>query len=259
MGTIALLTRSVLLVGLSTAVSLTACESDSGSSGEQGGAGASSHGGSSSTTTSGGGMASSGSGGAGGGSSGTGGSSSSNHYVEPAAIVGGPCTGTPTAVSPPCSGAAAQEYCRLTDPSEVIMAVCSAVGHEQCEVMDDCEAGWHACTATDYVARGGRDVVPDFSTTTRAWLAACVQDLGDSQFRNEPCTYCGDAGFAPVVEWWCDGEVVYEGGMAGTTLGVVADPLCMRLGSNLPANGAYWGMAFTTGAPSFVMCCLDVL
>jgi hypothetical protein len=47
--------------------------------------------------------------------------------------------------------------------------------------------------------------------------------------------------------------------MAGTTLGVVVDPLCMRLGSNLPANGAYWGIAFTSGAPSFVMCYLDVL
>jgi hypothetical protein len=140
------------------------------------------------------------------------------------------------------------------------MAVCSAVGRDQCEVMDDCEPGWHACTATDYVARGGRDVVPDFSSNTdRAWLAACVQDIGDARFRNEPCSFCGDAEFEPVVQWWCDGEVVYEGGMAGTTLGVVAGPECMRVGGNLPANGAHWSMAFSSGSPSFVMCCLDAL
>jgi hypothetical protein len=150
-------------------------------------------------------------------------------------------------------------YCRLSDPSDVIMAVCSSAGRDQCEVMDSCEAGWHPCTATDYVARGGRDVVPDFGGTSRAWLAACVQDLGDSRFKNEPCSHCGDAQFEPVVEWWCDGEVVYEGGMAGSSLGVVANPECMRVGSNLPANGAHWGMAFADGTPPSVMCCLDVL
>jgi hypothetical protein len=184
----------------------------------------------------------------------------SAEYIEPDAIVGGPCADSPTPVSPPCSYSPEQVYCRLSAPNEVIMAVCSAAGRDQCEVIDDCEPGWHACTATDYVARGGRDVVPDFSSNTdRAWLAACVQDVGDSRFRNVPCSHCGDASFEPVVQWWCDGEVVYEGGMAGTTLGVVAGPECMRVGSNLPGNGAYWSASFTSGAPSFVMCCLDDL
>jgi hypothetical protein len=180
--------------------------------------------------------------------------------VEPTEIVGGPCAGSATAVSPPCADAPEQQYCRLDDPSDVIMATCWGYGLDQCEVMDDCEPGWHPCTATDYVARGGRDVPPDLSSATdRAWLAACAQDLGDSRFRNEPCSYCGDASFEPVVEWWCDGEVVYAGGMAGTTLGVMATPECMRVGDNLATHGAYWGMGFTTAGPSFVVCCLDAL
>lgn len=258
MGSIVRATRSFLLLGV--AVSLAACGEGSGSAGGTGASGSGGNGatGGSGATTGGG--ASSGGGGVGAGSSGTAGASSVNLYVEPSAIVGGACTGSPTAVSPPCIDAAEQVYCRLDDPSDVIMATCPAYGLEQCEVMDDCEAGWHPCTATDYVARGGRDVAPDLSSATdRAWLAACVQDLGNSQFRNEPCSYCGDTSFEPVVEWWCDGEVVYEGGMAGTTLGVLAAPDCMRVGSNLPGNGAHWGMAFTTDAPSFVVCCLDVL
>ena len=46
-------------------------------------------------------------------------------------------------------------------------------------------------------------------------------------------------------------------GTARDTLGVVASPECMRVGSNLPSHGAFWTMAFSDGAPSFVMCCLD--
>lgn len=191
---------------------------------------------------------------------GSGSGGAANLYTEPSEIVGGACTDSPVASSPPCSGAAEHSYCRLDDPTDVIMATCSGFGLDQCELMDDCEPGWHACTATEYVARGGRDVLPSTSgATDRAWLAACAQDLGDSRFRNEPCSYCGDASFEPVVQWWCDGEVVFEGGMAGTTLGVVAAPECMRVGENTAGHGAYWTMAFTTGAPSFVMCCLDAL
>jgi hypothetical protein len=252
-------------VWVSAAVCLTACGTgssgdDDGSSSSSQSSGTQSSGTQSSGTQGGGAAASSGSEGAGAGTSGSGASQSANLYVEPNAIVGGPCAASPTAVSPPCSGAPEQQYCRLSDTSDVIMAACLGYGLDQCELMDDCEPGWHACTATDYVARGGRDVVPDLSSATnRAWLAACAQDQGDSRFRNEACSYCGDTTFEPVVEWWCDGEVVYEGGMAGTTLGVLTQPECMRVGENLSANGAHWGMGFTTTGPSFVMCCLDAL
>jgi hypothetical protein len=141
----------------------------------------------------------------------------------------------------------------------VIMATCSSAGRDQCEVMDTCDPGWHACTATEYIARGGADIVPDFSSNTdRAWLAACVSDANGSTLRNQPCSNCGvDPGRAPSIQWWCDGEVVYEGGMAGDSLGVLASPECMRVGQDTAAHAAYWSMSFAGGAPSFVMCCLD--
>jgi len=182
-------------------------------------------------------------------------------YVPPAQIVGGACQGTPEPPSPPCTFAPEQVYCKKSDPGRVIMAVCSAAGRTQCEVIDECEPGWHACTATDYVARGGRDVAPAFSSNTdRAWLAACVRDVDGNKLKNEACSVCGqDPAYPPSIEWWCDGTVVYEGGMDGDTLGVVAAPECMRVGANSAGNGAFWSMSFSEGAPSFVMCCSDAL
>ncbi len=238
--------------------------SSTGSGGSSTGSGGSNQvGGASSTGGTGAQGATTGSGGSGGsgggdtaGSGGTG-SGGSILYEPPAAIVGGACEGTPSPASPPCSFAPEQMYCSLEDPANVIMAVCSSAGRTQCEVMSSCQPGWHACTATEYVARGGRDVPPDFSTTNRAWLAACVQDVGATGFKNEPCSVCGEANFDPVVQWWCDGQVVYEGGMAGDTLGVVAAPECMRVGTNAATHAAYWSMSFASGSPSFVMCCLD--
>jgi hypothetical protein len=124
--------------------------------------------------------------------------------------------------------------------------------------VDECDPGWHACTATDYVARGGRDVPPSFSTTNRAWLAACARDLGDVGLKNEPCGSCDlIVDYEPVVQWWCDGDVVYAGGMSGDTLGVRTNAECMRVGSNDPAHGAFWAMDFTGGGGNFVVCCLD--
>jgi hypothetical protein len=198
----------------------------------------------------------------GGETSGSGGSSTgmaSKLYVPPSEIIGARCQGTPNLPSPPCAFAPEQVYCHKDDTSRGIMAACSAAGRSQCEVMDECQVGWHACTATDYVARGGRDIAPSLSSATdTAWLAACVRDFDGNALKNEACSRCGqDPGYAPSIEWWCDGKVVYEGGMEGDTLGVVASPECMRVGSNLASHGAFWTMAFSDGAPSFVMCCLD--
>lgn len=86
------------------------------------------------------------------------------------------------------------------------------------------------------------------------WLAACGDNSGESGEGGGAGSSDGTGNPGSTGD---DGEVVYEGGMAGTTLGVVAGPECMRVGTNLPANGAYWSMAFASGAPSFVMCCLD--
>ncbi len=240
-----------------------------GSSMSAGGSAGSGVGGSSGGSTSGG--AASGGASAGGGSGGTssssggttsGGSSGGtalNLYVPPAEIIGGACEGTPTPATAPCSDVPEQVYCALDDPTHVIMVACTSAGRSQCEVMSECEPGWHACTATDYVARGGRDVAPAFSTATdRAWLAACVRDVTGTEFKNEPCSVCGqDPPYEPSIQWWCDGEVVYAGGMSGDTLGVLAAPECMRVGENTAGHAAFWSMSFSDGAPSLVMCCLD--
>lgn len=182
-------------------------------------------------------------------------------YVEPDTIRGGACA-DPMATTDACRGGSAEAvYCSLEDPTRVVMAVCltSSRGN-QCEAMDGCGPGWSACTATDYVERGGRDVEPNFSTTNRAWLAACVQDAGGRTLRNEPCSPCTDfdPAYDPAVMWWCDdGTVVYEGGMDGDRLGVVTSPECFRVGENSPGNGAWWALDFASSGPPFVVCCED--
>lgn len=268
--------RAVALVSLGLAVAVACSGGSSGSVGELDGGGeggevgeagrSSTHGGSTSAQA---GSGNSELGGAPGSSNagesngGSGGSApgGSKLYSPPAQIVGVACEGQPTSATPPCAFEAEQVYCHEDEPSRVIMAVCSAAGRTQCEVIDECEPGWHACTATDYVARGGRDIPPSFSSNTdRAWLAACARDFTGTQLKNEPCSVCGqDPGFAPSIQWWCDGQVVYEGGMEGDTLGIVAAPECMRVGANTASHGAFWTMSFSEGAPSFVMCCSDTL
>jgi hypothetical protein len=196
-------------------------------------------------------------GGATGGGSGSAGTSSMD-YVPPDTIIGGACTGTPEPSTMPCAFGPEQMYCSVSDPAKVIMAVCSTSGRTQCESVEECEVGWHACTATDYVARGGRDVAPNFSATNRAWLAACARDLGDVGLKNEACGSCNQViDFEPVVQWWCDGDIVYEGGMSGDTLGVHTNAECMRVGENTAGHGAFWTMDFTGGGGNFVVCCSD--
>lgn len=188
-------------------------------------------------------------------------SAESMAYQEPAEIRGGACA-DPQPTTEACGGDGAQAvYCSLDDPGRVVMAVClSSSRGSQCEAMDDCGPGWSACNATQYVERGGRDVQPDFSTTNRAWLAACVQDAGGRTLRNEPCAPCTDfdPAYDPAVMWWCDdGSVVYEGGMDGDRLGVVTSPECFRVGANSPDKGAWWALDFASAGPPFVVCCDD--
>jgi hypothetical protein len=185
----------------------------------------------------------------------------STAYREPQTIRGGACADTEAATDA-CGGDSAEAvYCSLDDPTRVVMAVClSSSRGSQCQAMDDCGPGWSACTATQYVERGGRDVEPNFSTTNRAWLAACVQDAGGQTLRNEPCSPCTDfdPAYDPAVMWWCeDGSVVYEGGMDGDRLGVVTSPECFRVGQNAPSNGAWWALEFASSGPPFVVCCED--
>jgi hypothetical protein len=254
----------VLLFGTAGCGDDDEAEGDGNSKGGSAGAGGSSgtaSGGSGGTGASGGtnatGGASGTSGSAAGGGAGTAGGGSTD-YEPPAEIIGGACEDMPVFSSMPCAFGAEQSYCSLADPTSVIMAVCSTAGRTQCESVEECDPGWHACTATEYVARGGRDVAPNFSATNRAWLAACARDLGDVGLTNEPCGSCDlIVDFEPVVQWWCDGSVVYAGGMSGDTLGVRTNAECMRVGSNDADHGAFWTMDFTGGGGNFVVCCLD--
>lgn len=192
------------------------------------------------------------------GAAGSSAASGNGTYQPPADVIGGACTGSPTFDSTPCSSAPVQNYCSLSDPTRVIMATCTASSPSQCDAVEECEPGWHACSATDYVARGGRDVAPNFSTTNRAWLAACVRDVSSAQFMNAACSVCGqEPNRPPSVQWYCDGSAVYAGGMSGDTLGIHTFPECTRVGENAADHGAYWRMGFSASGPSFVVCCLD--
>lgn len=183
-----------------------------------------------------------------------------NAYQEPSEVRGGVCSDADVPTGACRSAAPAQVYCDRSQPSHVVMAVCSTAGRNQCDALEGCGPGWSACTASQYVARGGRDVPPEFSNTNRAWLAACVQDANGRGLRNASCEPCTefDPAYDPEVMWWCaDGAVVYEGGMDGDKLGVVTSPECFRVGANSPSNSAYWAIDFASGGTTFVVCCED--
>jgi hypothetical protein len=220
-----------------------------------GGTGASSSGGSGN-----GGTSSGGSGAApGGGTSGGGTSSAGTGGVDAGPeIQGGACVepiGAPP--SPACAqGQPVQSYCNLAQPSELVMATCQSHGKTQCEAGEACAAGWHFCTGSEYLARGGR-TIPKASTIIYAWVGACVRDATGNKLKDGPCSICDtDVGASPGMIYGCNGESISPG-MIDDTIGAMADTTCHRIGENIPANTGFWSINWSGHMAGHTLCCID--
>lgn len=241
-----------------------ACGSEGGTTGSSssGGTGASSTGGTSAGGTSTGGATVGGAGSGGGGTTATGGGGSSiggTGGVDAGPVIpGGPCV-EPIAAPPakPCvQGEPKQSYCKSSSPSELIMATCASSGETQCDAASACAPGWHFCTGTEYLDRGGR-TVPKTDTIIYAWVAACVRDTTGSEYHDGPCSVCEtDVGAPPGMIYGCNGETISPG-MIDDTIGAMADTACHRIGENIPALTGYWSINWSQHMAGHTVCCID--
>jgi hypothetical protein len=198
-------------------------------------------------------------GGVSGGNSGSSGSSAGGAGGSEPTLFGGPCTEPLTSPSPPpcASGQPKQNYCNRADTSEVIMAVCPGYIDSQCDAGEACGPGWHLCTGTDYLARGGRDI-PQPDGIVSAWIAACVRDPTGTRLRDGVCSECSERDIAGAwaMIYGCTG-VSLSPGMEGPAVGVVTDRSCHRLQDNVPATAGYWSLDWAYGISAHAVCCVD--
>lgn len=175
-------------------------------------------------------------------------------------VTGGACTNPTAPPLPPCKPATSsplQTYCNTVNPSQVIMATCPS-GGTQCEAHTACATGWHLCTGTEYLARGGKTVPPN-SSIIRAWIGACGLDVTGTKLKDGVCSTCAtttiNAPWAMLYE--CDTGNQIGPGMADNALGAVTSNICMRLIQNTPANGGYWSLYWASSGAGGSLCCLD--
>jgi hypothetical protein len=137
------------------------------------------------------------------------------------------------------------------------MAICMASGRTQCEAARSCGAGWHLCSATEYLARGGRDVPPP-STVIRAWIGACARDVAGTGLSDGVCSACEVNPSTPWTNVYdCNGAGPLGPGMDGDTVAVVTYHECQRVGRDVATNAAYWSIYWAGSGAGYAMCCSD--
>jgi hypothetical protein len=123
------------------------------------------------------------------------------------------------------------------------MQACLAPGPiDQCGAEDLCNlaGGWHLCTASEYLARGGTAS----GAAEKAWLASCVRSDGQtptapSDSRCAVCDVSGSTSNSAEVGWWCTtGQAQYT--LPHNHVGVRTNSGCLRVGLNDPAHEAHW-------------------
>ncbi len=135
------------------------------------------------------------------------------------------------------------------------MATCPSGGKTQCEAGDACGAGWHFCSGSEYLSRGGRTVPMD-SSIIYAWIGACVRDK-TNQLTDAPCSKCDtEVGLPPGMIYYCDGGDVGPG-MIDDTIGATANSQCYRIGENTQAAAGYWAINWSGHLAAYTLCCID--
>lgn len=124
------------------------------------------------------------------------------------------------------------------------MQLCLASGPvNQCDAEALCNVagGWHLCTASEYLARGGQT---SGSGSTYGWLASCVRSNGAAAKApsDSACAVCdseGSVSNSAEVGWECTtGAVQYN--MPHYNIGVRTNYGCKRVGKNETATEGYW-------------------
>ena len=135
-------------------------------------------------------------------------------------------------------------------------AIVSPISHCKAAAFCNAAEGWHVCTASEFLARGGATLPP---LGNAAWIAACVRDKGtihSASTAPAKCSVCDNtpAGTVPMI-WDCNGTYQNQV-VAYANVAVHSYGMCTRLGTNVSQNNGRW-IAKWVDDPSVhgVLCC----
>ena len=163
----------------------------------------------------------------------------------------GPLPDTQPPPPPPACASGSPSFVFAADK----MVICSTSNKTQCTAHTACnEPAWHLCTASEYLARGGKTIVPPSSSV---WLAACIRSGGGQVHAptDGVCPACNTATASNVCTAWpCTGGSC-SFTRSDAELGIGTKNGCRRVGVNDPATGAYWTMGRSSTLLPGAVCC----
>ena len=141
-------------------------------------------------------------------------------------------------------------------PAMLICKLPTGTTTNQCSAAQYCNApGWHLCTATEYLASGGKLSSPP--DNGEYWLAACVRQADDVFYAADViceggCVWVSGATLTDA--WSCP---PFTSSLASTLgpLGLMTLAQCYRVGIDTPTTEGYWKPRRTDVQLYGVVCC----
>jgi hypothetical protein len=134
------------------------------------------------------------------------------------------------------------------------MAICGSTSNRstQCAAGAKCGAGWHLCSASEFLDRGGRTKVAPVG----AWLASCVRTAGSVHAPTDQvcsdCVYSNKTSNA-VLSWVCSTNEPLRQGPLDT--GMRTYPDCRRIAVNDATWAGYWAPDPAYQTMAYAVCC----
>ena len=131
----------------------------------------------------------------------------------------------------------------------VICGLAKFVNQCQAATLCDAAAGWKLCTASQFLARGGKTGF----LVTKAWIASCIRKAGVMQPPSDSVCSCVNSKSTEVGSSWpCAGA----GGLTSDNaeVGVRSFNSCRRIGTQA-SPGGYWKNLAPEKPLSAALCC----
>jgi hypothetical protein len=138
------------------------------------------------------------------------------------------------------------------------VACCTGPVVSQCGAASMCNisAGWHLCTASEYLARYPVVGLPPGSAFLNARLAGCIRS-GSAPYSptDGVCACSGGTSTALEASWLCSGASYSGSGNSASFMGVKTSGTCHRVGVNSSSTQGYWTWDEATATLPDALCC----
>jgi hypothetical protein len=121
--------------------------------------------------------------------------------------------------------------------------------HCTAETACNVAGGWHLCTVTEFLARGGKTT----PNTRAAWIAGLMSK--NSIPNNGISSNCNNNSSIEPDGWACDGSGTVESTSSTKTDAVSAGWWCVRLGKDVPEAAAHWESQGAGSYGCYSLCC----